>query len=103
MLMHGDTIPRIFAELKKCQRCRLMDSDVRGGQVGDQGGDCTVLAKSCPVAAPIAAVADGQGQLGAQHIVGSDSQLGELLGDAVVRNDGQVFLVPTKQTKSSID
>ena len=101
VLVHGDTIPGVFAELEEGQSRVLPDGHVLGGEVGDQVGHGPTFAEAGPVAGPLTTTADGQGQVGPQLVILCIGQPGQLVDDSVVRYHGQVLLVPNKYVCAS--
>ena len=95
--MHGDTVPRVLAQLVECQCGVLSDLEVRGRvEVGDQGPHGPTLTERGSVFGPVAATADGQSQVGPQHFVLSAGEPGKLLDHSVVSYHCQVLFVPEK-------
>ena len=92
-----------FRKLMESSCCGPVHLQVLGGEVGHEGRHSSSLPEESSVALQLAAVADGLGQLGAQLVVAGVGQLGQLVDHAVVRDDGQVLLVPGDVGDSKAD
>ena len=79
--------------MKSRSSCSV-DLQISGGEVADQRSHGTRLPEQGPVGLELATVTDGLRQLGPQLVVPRVGELGQLVDHPVVRDHGQVLLVP---------